>query len=177
VITLSEARARAIPLPLDDGVAQDIIDEQEAWLARRIGPLEGSRTETFHVGLGATGGKVGLRRPTSSVAVVDGGATLATDRTRLAYTRAVVGAAESSAAAAVLAHRAQRVALVAGGALLAAALAVLLIRRRVLQLDRRVLLVSIPAEKGAVLEASFADSGLALARIGRVVEGTGLALA
>jgi hypothetical protein len=67
------------------------------------------------------------------------------DRTRLAYTRAVVGAAESSAAAAVLAHRAQRVALVAGGALLAAGLAVLLIRRRVLQLDRRVLLVSIPA--------------------------------
>ena len=39
------------------------------------------------------------------------------------------------------------------------------------------LLVSIPAEKGAVLEASFAGSGLALARIGRVVEGTGLALA
>ena len=39
------------------------------------------------------------------------------------------------------------------------------------------LLVSIPAEKGAVLEASFAGSGLALARIGRVVDGTGLALA
>jgi selenide,water dikinase len=39
------------------------------------------------------------------------------------------------------------------------------------------LLVSIPAEKGAVLEASFAGSGLALARIGRVVEGSGLALA
>jgi hypothetical protein len=67
------------------------------------------------------------------------------DRTRLTFTRAVVGAAESSAAAAVLAHRAQRVAIVAGGALLAAALAVLLIRRRVLQLDRRVLVVSIPA--------------------------------
>src|SRR5262245_32348687 len=62
---------------------------------------------------------------------------LAADRTRLAYTRAVVGAAESSAAAAVLSHRAQRVALVAGGALLAAILAILLIRRRVLQLDRR----------------------------------------
>ena len=39
------------------------------------------------------------------------------------------------------------------------------------------LLVSISAEKGAVLEASFAGSGLALARIGRVVEGSGLALA
>lgn len=83
MITLSEARARAIQLPLDDGVAQDIIDEQEAWLARRIGPLEGSRTETFHVGLGATQGKLGLRRPTLSVSVVDGGSTLAVDRTRL----------------------------------------------------------------------------------------------
>ena len=39
------------------------------------------------------------------------------------------------------------------------------------------LLVSLQAEKGAVLEAAFADAGLPLARIGRVVEGTGLALA
>jgi selenide, water dikinase len=38
------------------------------------------------------------------------------------------------------------------------------------------LLVSLPAEKGAVLEAAFSDAGLALARIGQVVEGTGLAL-
>jgi hypothetical protein len=45
----------------------------------------------------------------------------------------------------VLAHRAERIALVAGGALLAGGLAVLLIRRRVLRLDRRVLVVSIPA--------------------------------
>jgi hypothetical protein len=70
---------------------------------------------------------------------------VAADHTRLAFTRAVVGGAGSSAAADVLAHRAQRVALVAGGALLAGILAILLIRRRVLQLDRRVLLVSIPA--------------------------------
>jgi selenide,water dikinase len=39
------------------------------------------------------------------------------------------------------------------------------------------LLISLPAEKGAVLEAAFADAGLPLARIGQVVEGTGLALA
>jgi selenide,water dikinase len=39
------------------------------------------------------------------------------------------------------------------------------------------LLISIPAEKGLVLEASFASAGLSLARIGRVVDGTGLALA
>ena len=38
------------------------------------------------------------------------------------------------------------------------------------------LLVSLPAEKGAVLEAAFSDAGLAFARIGQVVEGTGLAL-
>lgn len=38
------------------------------------------------------------------------------------------------------------------------------------------LLVSLPAEKGVVLEAAFSDAGLALARIGQVVEGTGLAL-
>ena len=39
------------------------------------------------------------------------------------------------------------------------------------------LLVSLPAEKSAVLEAAFADAGLPLARVGQVVEGTGLALA
>ncbi len=39
------------------------------------------------------------------------------------------------------------------------------------------LLVSLPAGKGAVLEAAFADAGLPLARLGQVVEGTGLALA
>ena len=83
MITLSEARARGIPLPADDDVAQDIIDEQEAWLARRIGPLEGSRTETFRVGLGETSGKLGLSRPTDAVTVVDGGTTLAGGRTRL----------------------------------------------------------------------------------------------
>jgi selenide, water dikinase len=39
------------------------------------------------------------------------------------------------------------------------------------------LLISLPADKVAVLEASFAQDGLLLARIGRVVEGTGLAIA
>ena len=39
------------------------------------------------------------------------------------------------------------------------------------------LLISLPAEKGAVFEAAFADAGLPLARIGQVEEGTGLALA
>jgi selenide, water dikinase len=38
------------------------------------------------------------------------------------------------------------------------------------------LLVSLPAEKGAVLEASFRAGGLFLARIGRVEEGSGVAV-
>jgi len=70
---------------------------------------------------------------------------IATDQLRLAVTHTTVGDAEVTAAADALAHRAQRVAIVAGGALLATGLALLLIRRRVLRLDRRVLLVSIPA--------------------------------
>jgi selenide,water dikinase len=39
------------------------------------------------------------------------------------------------------------------------------------------LLVTLPSEKGAVLEAAFAEASLSLACIGRVVEGTGLVLA
>lgn len=39
------------------------------------------------------------------------------------------------------------------------------------------LLVALPADKGAVLEATFASAGLFLARIGRVVEGAGVRLA
>jgi selenide,water dikinase len=39
------------------------------------------------------------------------------------------------------------------------------------------LLVALPPDKSAVFEASFAEAGLALARVGSVVEGTGLALA
>ena len=38
------------------------------------------------------------------------------------------------------------------------------------------LLVSVPADKGLVLEATFADQGLPLHRVGRVVEGSGVEL-
>jgi hypothetical protein len=70
---------------------------------------------------------------------------VAADHARTATTRATVERAERAAADDVLAHRAERIALVGSGVLLAGALAALLIRRRVLHLDRRVLLVSVPA--------------------------------
>ena len=72
-------------------------------------------------------------------------ARVAADDERLATTRSVVARAESQASIDVLEHRAQRIGFVAGGALLASLLAALLIRRRVLRLDLRVLLVSVPA--------------------------------
>jgi hypothetical protein len=80
VVSLDEARGRGIPLPADDAAAQSIISEWEAWLARRIGPLDGNRTETFWVQYTSTRQKLSLRRYTSAVAVIDGGMTLgATD--------------------------------------------------------------------------------------------------
>jgi hypothetical protein len=67
------------------------------------------------------------------------------DAKRLAVTQRAVEVATSRADTDVLEMRAQRIAIVVGGALLAVLLAVLLIRRRVLRLDVRVLLVSVPA--------------------------------
>jgi hypothetical protein len=90
----------------------------------------------------------GLGRTLTELVTLDAPARArrtAADQLRLAATGAIVRAAEASAADDVRAHRAERIALVAGGALLAAGLAALLIRRRVLRLDRRALLVSVPA--------------------------------
>jgi hypothetical protein len=90
----------------------------------------------------------GLGRTLTEILALDDAARalrVASDNSRLAITRAIVRDAESTAAADVRAHRAQRVAIIIGGALLAGGLAILLIRRRVLRLDRRVLVVSISA--------------------------------
>jgi hypothetical protein len=82
LIVLAEARKRVPSLPSDDGAAQAIIDEQEAWLARRLGgPLTGERTETFYTA-GATG-KLSIARFTNEVVVVDNGTTLAAASIRL----------------------------------------------------------------------------------------------
>lgn len=66
------------------------------------------------------------------------------DMVRLAATRAIVEDAEATAARDVLEHRAARLTLVLCGAVLAIVLAVLLVRRRVLCLDVRVLVVTVP---------------------------------
>jgi hypothetical protein len=67
------------------------------------------------------------------------------DRARLADTQHAVAAADASAATVLLEDREWRLGVVAGGALAALVLAALLIKRRVLRLDVRVLLVSVPA--------------------------------
>ncbi|MDB4960447.1 MAG: hypothetical protein JWP01_446 [Myxococcales bacterium] len=70
---------------------------------------------------------------------------ISADQNRLTATRAIVDASEATAAIAVLEHRAARLTLVFFGALFAVVLAVGLIRRRVLRLDLKILLVTVPA--------------------------------
>jgi len=85
VVNLADARARGINLPDDDNVAQDILDEQEAWLEQRIGLLAGERTETFYVGLSDTRGALYLRRyaDPEDYEVIDAGTDVDPDHTRL----------------------------------------------------------------------------------------------
>lgn len=70
-VTLDEVRARGIAISDDDDVAQDIIDEQEAWLARRIGPLDGEIIQTFYIRSWDDHGKLYLQRYTDAVEVTD----------------------------------------------------------------------------------------------------------
>lgn len=44
LVSLADAQAR-----VGDSVTQALIDEEEAWLASKIGPLTGERTETFFI--------------------------------------------------------------------------------------------------------------------------------
>lgn len=80
-----------------------------------------------------------------SIDPADADARQRADEQRLTLTRAVVSGAEGRAAVDVLENRAMRIGIVLGGAALAIVLSVLLVRRRVMRLDVRVLLVSVPA--------------------------------
>lgn len=91
MITVEEARSRGIALPADDDAAQAIVDEQEAWLARRIGPLDEEITETFYVGLSRTDCKLALRRYTDAVVVTDNGVLVDAERVILLDNGSAVG--------------------------------------------------------------------------------------
>lgn len=80
LLLLAEARA-LISTGLGDADLQGVIDREEAWLARRIGALTGSRTQTFHVRSADADDPLWLRRPTSAVTVTDNG--VATTAVRL----------------------------------------------------------------------------------------------
>jgi hypothetical protein len=66
LLTVAEVRA-AITTSLSDDALQSVIDQQEAWLARRIGPLDGERTQHF-LNLRPTQ-IIHLQRPTSAITV------------------------------------------------------------------------------------------------------------
>ena len=70
-LSLAELRA-LVASPLSDVDLQKVIDREESWLARQIGPLTGSRTETYYLRDIDTDDPLALRRPTSSVTVKDG---------------------------------------------------------------------------------------------------------
>jgi len=59
---------------LSDVDLQAVIDREEEWLAGRVGPLTGERTDTFMPGIGDT--PLYLRRRADSVVLTDAGRTL-----------------------------------------------------------------------------------------------------
>lgn len=70
VLTLARAQAQ-IETDLSDDDLQNLIDDEEAWLARRIGALSGERSETFYVY--GVDQPLPLRRPTDAATVTDNG--------------------------------------------------------------------------------------------------------
>lgn len=74
VLTLERARGMGLGAELSDDDLQAAIDREEAWLARRIGPLTGERTESFPLAhIRPTTHEVRLRRPTAAVEVEQAG--------------------------------------------------------------------------------------------------------
>lgn len=74
LLTVEAARA-VINTSLSDPALQDVIDREEAWLARRLGQLEGERTQSFPLaGYRRRQYEIRLQRPTD-----DAGLTEVTD--------------------------------------------------------------------------------------------------
>lgn len=67
MLSIAEARA-LITTSLSDSDLTAAIEREEAWLARRIGPLEGARTETFSTPDGDE--VLQLQRPATAASVV-----------------------------------------------------------------------------------------------------------
>jgi hypothetical protein len=79
VLSLEEARAAGLGGALGDEALQDAIDEEEAWLAARIGPLVGERTERFSLAyIRPLSSSVRLRRRTTEVELEQDGVALPT---------------------------------------------------------------------------------------------------
>ncbi len=70
--TVAEVRA-LVETDLEDEDLQDVIEREEAWLARRIGKLAGPRTVVYYPD---PYGPIRLSRPTTSVVVTDSGVTV-----------------------------------------------------------------------------------------------------
>lgn len=71
VLLPTDALGAGVGLEMDPADLQDAIDREEAWLARRIGPLTGERTEDFPLAhIRPTVHEVRLRRPTDAVEVL-----------------------------------------------------------------------------------------------------------
>lgn len=77
-LTIAQARAAGLGLELSDTDLQDAIDEEEAWLAGKIGPLVGERTQLLPLAyLAPRSSEIRLKRPTDAVEVEQDGVALA----------------------------------------------------------------------------------------------------
>lgn len=83
LVQVTDLQAAGVGVGMDENALQDAIDEEEAWLARRIGPLVGERTQRFALAyLRPQGSEVILQRPTDEVVMEQAGTTLTTTELR-----------------------------------------------------------------------------------------------
>lgn len=85
-LTVEEVRA-LVTTPLTDEQLTDVMQREGAWLARRIGPLDGERTQVFQVADCDLDKPLWLRRPTDGTdddfLVSDNGTDLDSDLIRI----------------------------------------------------------------------------------------------